>query len=76
MGLMLVIFSPFFDLTNSLLMKIPVGCLYLWPLGAVSSMERSDMFEKALMDSCNRDGGGFKRRYVLLQRGVKHFGRQ
>lgn len=41
MGLMLVIFSPDFDFTNSLLMKIPIGCLYLRPLGAVSSTERS-----------------------------------
>lgn len=52
-GLVLVIFSPFFDLTNSLLIKIPVGCLYLWPLGAVSSTKRSDIFEKALVDLCN-----------------------
>ena len=47
-GLILVNFSSFFDLTNSLLMKIPVGCLYLRPLGAVSSTKRSDMIEKAL----------------------------
>lgn len=40
LGFMLVIFSPDFDLTNSLLMKRPVGWVYLWPLGAVSSMER------------------------------------
>jgi hypothetical protein len=42
-GLMLVIFSPDFDFTNSLLMKIPIGCLYFRPLGAVSSTERSDI---------------------------------
>ena len=43
MGFMLVIFSPFLDLTHSLLMKRPIGCLYLRPLGAVSSISRSDM---------------------------------
>lgn len=43
-GSMLVIFSPDFDLTNSLLMKIPIGCLYFRPLGAVSSTVRSDIF--------------------------------
>ena len=43
MGLMLVIFSPEEDLTNSLLMKRPIGCLYSRPLGALSSMTRSDM---------------------------------
>lgn len=40
---MLVIFSPDFALTHSLLMKRPVGCEYLRPLGAVSSTARSDM---------------------------------
>jgi len=42
-GLMLVIFSPDFDFTNSLLIKIPTGCLYFRPLGAVSSTTRSDI---------------------------------
>lgn len=42
-GLMLVIFSPDLAFTHSLLMKRPVGWMYLWPLGAVSSTERSDM---------------------------------
>lgn len=35
-GLMLVILSPELDLTNSLLMKRPIGCLYSRPLGAFS----------------------------------------
>ena len=34
---------PLIDLTNSLLMKRPVGCVYFFPLGAVSSIVRSDM---------------------------------
>lgn len=42
-GFIDVIFSPFSDLTHSLLMNRPVGCLYLRPLGAVSSTSRSDI---------------------------------
>lgn len=42
-GFIEVIFSPDLDLTNSLLMKRPMGCVYLRPLGAVSSMLRSVM---------------------------------
>lgn len=42
---MLVIFSPDFDLTHSLLMKIPVGWVYLRPFGAVNSMVRSDILD-------------------------------
>ena len=48
LGLMLSIFSPELDLTNSLLMKRPIGCSYLRPLGAVSETKRSDM--SALVD--------------------------
>jgi hypothetical protein len=44
-GLMLVIFSPELDLTNSLLMKSPVGNVILRPLGAVSSTFRSAMLK-------------------------------
>jgi len=42
-GFMLEILSPFDDLTHSLLMNKPVGCVYLTPLGAVSSTERPDI---------------------------------
>lgn len=42
-GLMLSIFSPDLDLTNSLLMKRPMGCSYLRPLGAVRVTVRSDI---------------------------------
>ena len=42
-GLMLDIFSPDFDFTNSLLINMPIGCWYLRPLGAVSSTVRSDI---------------------------------
>jgi len=40
-GLILVIFSPDFDFTNSLLINRPIGCLYLLPFGAVRSMNKS-----------------------------------
>ena len=42
-GFMLVTLSPLLDFTHSLLMKRPVGWVYLTPLGAVSSTERPDM---------------------------------
>ena len=42
-GLMLVILSPDFDLTNSLFMKRPIGCLYSRPLGALRLMNRSEV---------------------------------
>ena len=42
-GFMLVIFSPDFDLTNSLLINMPVGRVNFLPLGAVRSMVRSDI---------------------------------
>ena len=45
LGLMLVIFSPDFEGTNSLLMNNPIGCVYLRPLGAVRSTKRSDMID-------------------------------
>ena len=38
-----MIFSPDFDFTHSLLMNRPVGWVYLTPLGAVSSTDKSDM---------------------------------
>jgi hypothetical protein len=41
--LIVVIFSLDFDFTHSLLMNRPVGWVYLTPLGAVSSTDRSDM---------------------------------
>jgi hypothetical protein len=43
-GLIEVIFLPSLLFTHSLLMKRPVGWMYFLPLGAVSSMERSDIF--------------------------------
>lgn len=42
-GFIEVIFPPDLDLTNSLLMNRPMGCVYLRPLGAVRSMLRSVM---------------------------------
>lgn len=47
-GFMDVIFSPDFDLTNSLLMNSPIGWVYLRPLGAVNSTKRSDMIRGEL----------------------------
>jgi hypothetical protein len=44
-GFMLVILSPELDLTNSLLIKRPVGRVILRPLGAVSSTLRSAMLK-------------------------------
>jgi hypothetical protein len=44
---MLVIFSPELDFMNSLLMKIPVGSLIFLPLGALRSIDRSDILEAA-----------------------------
>ena len=45
---MLMIFSPDLDLTNSLFMKRPIGCLYSRPFGALRLMNRSEviMYEK------------------------------
>lgn len=48
LGFIELIVSPDFDLTNSLLMNNPRGCLYLWPFGAVSSTKRSDMLLPAV----------------------------
>jgi hypothetical protein len=42
---MLVIFSPDFGLTNSLLINMPVGRVNFLPLGAVRSIERSDILQ-------------------------------
>ena len=44
-GLILVIFMPELALTNSLLMKRPVGSVILRPLGAVSSTFKSAILE-------------------------------
>jgi hypothetical protein len=43
-GLIDVIFFPSLLFTHSLLIKRPVGWEYFLPFGAVSSMERSDIF--------------------------------
>lgn len=42
-GLIEVIFCPFPLFTHSLLINKPVGWVYFFPLGAVNSIERSDM---------------------------------
>ena len=52
MGLMLVIFSPEEDLTNSLLIKRPIGCLYSRPLGALRSTNKSDMLKIRKVECC------------------------
>jgi hypothetical protein len=52
-GLIEVIFFPSLLFTHSLLMKRPVGWVYFLPLGAVSSMERSDIFFVELKDREN-----------------------
>lgn len=49
-GLIEVIFFPSLLFTHSLLMNRPVGWIYFLPLGAVSSMERSDIFLVELKD--------------------------
>ena len=43
---MLVIFSPFLDLTNALLMNMPVGKVNFLPFGAVRSTLRSDILRQ------------------------------
>lgn len=47
-GFTLVILFPLLDLTHSLLMKRPVGWVYLTPFGAVRSMLRPDMMRDVL----------------------------
>jgi hypothetical protein len=49
-GLTEIIFFPSLLFTHSLLMNRPVGWLYFLPLGAVRSMERSDIFLVELKD--------------------------
>ena len=51
-GLMEVSFWPLLLLTHSLLMKRPVGWVYFRPLGAVSSIERSDISFDVLLLKC------------------------
>ncbi len=41
-ALIFAIFSVDVDLTNSLFMKRPIGCLYLRPFGVVRSRKRSE----------------------------------
>lgn len=58
-GFIVVIFSPDFDFTHSLLMKIPVGCVYLRPFGAVNSIVRSDILavvrENVLLEDLDKN---------------------
>ena len=42
-GLILIIFSPDLDLTKSLFMKRPTGCLNSRPLGALRLIKRSEV---------------------------------
>jgi hypothetical protein len=49
-GLIEVIFFSSLLFTHSLLMKRPVGCVYFLPFGAVSSIERPDIFLVKLND--------------------------
>lgn len=53
---MLEILSPFEDLTHSLLINRPVGCVYLTPLGAVSSTDRPDMLRVVIK---SLEGAGY-----------------
>lgn len=48
-----LIFLPSLLFTHSLLMKRPVGWVYFVPLGAVSSMWRSDMVLEVLNRLCD-----------------------
>ena len=56
-GFMLVIFSPDLDLTNSLFIKRPIGCLYSRPLGALRLRKRSEVIScqrlKGIPVGCN-----------------------
>jgi hypothetical protein len=60
LGLMVVILFPDFDDTNSLLMNNPSGCLYLRPLGAVSSTARSAILLEKFRTA---QGTGFLRKH-------------
>lgn len=60
LGFMLEILSPFDDLTHSLLMNKPVGCVYLTPLGAVSSTDRPDILRVIIK---SLEGAGYLRNW-------------
>ena len=62
-GLMLVIFSPDLDLTNSLFMKRPTGCLYSRPLGALRCTNRSEVMLSQRVEG-SFDYNGRIERYV------------
>jgi hypothetical protein len=64
LGLMLVILAPELDLTNSLLMKSPVGSLMEVPFGAVSWTVRSDMVVAVGGEIHNR---GSELRYLQMR---------
>jgi hypothetical protein len=57
LGFMLEILSPLVDLTHSLLINRPVGCVYLTPLGAVSSTDRPDILRVITVKSL--EGAGY-----------------
>lgn len=50
---MLVILAPDFEGTNSLLMKRPVGCVYFTPLGAIKSIDKSDILQLMTLSVSN-----------------------
>jgi hypothetical protein len=54
---MLEILSPLEDLTHSLLINRPVGCVYLTPLGAVSSTDKPDILR--IVTVKNLKGAGY-----------------
>jgi hypothetical protein len=55
-GLIDTIFSPFLEATHSLLMNKPVGCVYLRPLGAVSSTDKLDILSVKIVDMNGIEG--------------------
>lgn len=61
-GFMLVIIRSPEEGTNSLLMKRPSGCVYLIPLGAVSSTERPDILKMEVLKP--RRAGNWSEREV------------
>lgn len=63
-GLMLVILSPELDLTNSLLIKRPVGRVIFFPLGAVNSTLRSAILECCSCEVLCEKGRSVTRRKI------------
>jgi hypothetical protein len=70
-GFMLEILSPFEDLTHSLLINRPVGCVYLTPLGAVSSTDKPDILR--IVTVKNLDGAGYVKEKEAEERRRKRY---